>query len=44
MPRLIGRPRGVLIGAVLALICIASAPSFAAAENGMYADLPGVKL
>jgi pimeloyl-ACP methyl ester carboxylesterase len=43
MPRLIGRSSSVLIGAVLALISIL-APSFAAAENGMYANLPGVKL
>ena len=43
MPSLIGRSCGVLIGAVLALISIL-APSFAAAENGMYANLPGVKL
>src|ERR1700733_11227463 len=43
MPSLIGRSCGVLIGAVLALIFIL-APSFAATENGMYANLPGVKL
>jgi pimeloyl-ACP methyl ester carboxylesterase len=43
MPSLIGRSCGVLIGAVLALMFIL-APSFAAEENGMYANLPGVKL